>query len=49
MRLFLSKDMMAMFKILIVDSNMLFRTSLEKSLSNRLPAVEIQDVGSATE
>jgi hypothetical protein len=41
--------MMAMLKILIIDSNKLFRTSLGKSLSSRFPAGEIQGVGSATD
>ena len=49
MMFFFSKAMMAMLKILIIDSNKLFRTSLGKSLSSRFPAVEIQGVGSATE
>lgn len=38
-----------MFKILIIDSNTLFRTSLRKSLATRFPAVEIQEAGSGAE
>jgi len=40
---------MAMFKILIIDSNTLFRTSLRKSLATRFPAVEIQEAESGAE
>jgi len=38
-----------MFKILIIDSNTLFRKSLGKSLFARFPAVEIQEAGSGAE
>ena len=38
-----------MFKILIIDSNTLFRKSLAKSLFARFPAVEIQEAGSGAE
>jgi DNA-binding NarL/FixJ family response regulator len=46
MMTFFSKDILAMFKILIIDSNTLFRRSLGKSLYGRFPAVEIQEAGS---
>jgi len=49
MMYFFSKVMTVMFKILIIDSNTLFRTSLRKSLANRFPAVEIQEAGSGAE
>ncbi len=38
-----------MLKILIIDSNKLFRTSLGKSLSSRFPAAEIQETGSGAD
>ena len=38
-----------MFKILIIDSNSLFRKSLGKSLLARFPAVEIQEADSGAE
>lgn len=38
-----------MYKILIIDSNTLFRKSLGKSLYARFPAVEIQETGSGAE
>ena len=38
-----------MFKILIIDSNTLFRKSLGKSIFARFPAVEIQETGSGAE
>ena len=38
-----------MFKILIIDSNTLFRKSLGKSLFARFPAVEIQEAGFGAE
>jgi DNA-binding NarL/FixJ family response regulator len=41
--------MMNMFKILIIDSNTLFRKALAKSLFARFPAVEIQESGSGAE
>jgi DNA-binding NarL/FixJ family response regulator len=40
---------MDMLKILIIDSNTLFRKSLGKSLFARFPAVEIQESGSGAE
>lgn len=49
MMLFFSKAMMDMYKILIIDSNTLFRKSLGKSLFARFPAVEIQQTGSGSE
>ena len=49
MMFFFSKAMMDMFKILIIDSNTLFRKSLGKSLIVRFPAVEIQDTGTGAE
>jgi len=49
MRPFFSKAMIAMFKILIIDSNTLFRTSLMISLAARFPEVEIQQAGSGAE
>ena len=38
-----------MFKIMIIDSNTLFRKSLGKSLFARFPAAEIQETGSGAE
>lgn len=38
-----------MFKILIIDSNTLFRKSLGKSLFARFPAAEIRETGSGSE
>ena len=38
-----------MYKILIIDSNTLFRKSLGKSLFRRFPTVEIQEAGSGAE
>ena len=38
-----------MYKILIIDSNTLFRSSLGKSLYSRLPEVEIREAGSGAE
>ena len=38
-----------MFKILMIDSNTLFRKSLGKSLFARFPAAEIQETGSGAE
>jgi DNA-binding NarL/FixJ family response regulator len=38
-----------MFKILIIDSNVLFRTSLGKSLCAWFKTVEIEEAGSAAE
>lgn len=38
-----------MFKILIIDSNTLFRKSLGKSLFARFPALKIQESGSGAE
>ena len=38
-----------MLKILIIDSNTLFRKSLGKSLFARFPAAEIQETGSGAE
>lgn len=49
MMFFFSKAMMDMYKILIIDSNTLFRKSLGKSLYARFPAVEIQETGSGAE
>ena len=49
MMFFFSKAMMDMVKILIIDSNTLFRKSLGKSLFARFPAVEIQQTGSGAE
>jgi two-component system LytT family response regulator len=49
MMFFFSKGMTDMLKILIIDSNTLFRKSLEKSLSSRFPAVEIQETGSGAD
>ena len=49
MMFFFSKAMMDMHKILIIDSNTLFRKSLAKSLFARFPAVEIQETGSGAE
>jgi len=49
MMFFLSKDMLDMFKILIIDSNTLFRESLGKSLYGRFPAAEIRKAGSGAE
>ena len=49
MMFFFSKAMVNMFKILIIDSNTLFRKSLGKSLFARFPAVQIQESGSGAE
>lgn len=49
MLLFFSKDMMDMFKILIIDANTPFRKSLRTSLVRRISAVAIQEAGSAAE
>jgi DNA-binding NarL/FixJ family response regulator len=49
MMIFFSKAKMDMFKILIIDSNTLFRKSLGKSLFARFPAAEIQETGSGAE
>jgi two-component system LytT family response regulator len=49
MMFFFSKAMVDMFKILIIDSNTLFRKSLGKSLFTRFPAAEIQQTGSGAE
>ena len=49
MMFFLSKDILDMFKILIIDSNTLFRESLGKSLYGRFPAAEIRKAGSGSE
>ena len=38
-----------MYKILIIDSNSLFRKSLRKSLGARFPTIEIQESGSGAE
>jgi DNA-binding NarL/FixJ family response regulator len=46
MMFFFSKAMIDMFKILIIDSNTLFRKSFGKSIFARFPAVEIQETGS---
>lgn len=46
---FFSKAMMGMFKILIIDSNTLFRKSLGKILFSRFPAVEIRESASGAE
>ena len=47
--LFFSKAMMDMYKILIIDSNTLFRKSLGKSLCTRFPAIEIQESSTGAE
>jgi DNA-binding NarL/FixJ family response regulator len=49
MMFFFSKAMMGMLKILIIDSNTLFRKSLGKSLFARFAAVEIKEAGSGAE
>ena len=49
MMFFFSKAKMDMYKILIIDSNTLFRKSLVKSLYARLPAIEIQEAASGAE
>ncbi len=49
MMLFFSKDMLDMFKILIIDANTLFRESLVKSLFTRFAAVEVEQAGSGAE
>lgn len=49
MLFFFSKDMLDMFKILIIDANMPFLKSLKTSLVRRIPAVAIQEAGSAAE